>query len=75
MLFLNYQLLSVADPKFVDMARVPMARRFAVWGDELPGYDKPKLEDKWWFDLEDVNGVMEVPKYAGDRGNHKDPGR
>ena len=53
------------------MRNIPLARRFAVWGDELLGYDKPKPEDKWWFDLEEVDGVLRIPPYAGDRGNHK----
>lgn len=57
------------------MMHVPVARRFGVWGDQLLGYDKPDVKNKWWFDLEDVDGRMVVPKYAGDRGNHKDPGR
>ena len=53
------------------MIHVPIARRFAVWGDKLLGYDKPNVEHKWWFDLEDVNGVLEVPKYAGGRADNK----
>jgi hypothetical protein len=29
--------------------------------------------NKWWFDLEDVNGdsVLSVPAYSGSRGNYK----
>ena len=53
------------------MRNIPFARRYAVWGDELLGYDKPKLEHKWWFDLEDVDGVLETPKYSGERGDNK----
>jgi hypothetical protein len=53
------------------MRTIPFARRFAVWGDELMGYGKPKLENKWWFDLEDVDGVLQIPPYAGRRGNNK----
>ena len=53
------------------MRNIPPARRFAVWGDELLGYDKPKLENKWWFDLEDVEGTLQVPPHAGHRGNNK----
>ena len=43
------------------MRHFPFARRFAVWGDDLMGYGKPKPEDKWWFDLEDVNGEFIIP--------------
>ena len=38
-----------------------LARRFAVWGDDLLGYGGPKPENKWWFDLEDVDGVLRIP--------------
>jgi hypothetical protein len=55
------------------MRKVPLARRFAVWGDDLMGYGEPKLENKWWFDLEDVlgDGVLEVPSRSGKRGNYR----
>ncbi|UCG63788.1 MAG: reductive dehalogenase [Deltaproteobacteria bacterium] len=53
------------------MRNIPVARRFAAWGDEFMGYVKPKLEHKWWFDLEDVDGVLTVPEHAGCRGNNK----
>lgn len=53
------------------MIHVPFTRKFAVWGDTLLGYDKPNLKNKWWLDLEDVNGALEVPKHAGERGNNK----
>lgn len=55
------------------MRKVPVARRFAVWGDDIMGYAEPKLKNKWWFDLEDVNGdgVLSVPAYSGSRGNYK----
>ncbi|MBW1805771.1 MAG: reductive dehalogenase [Deltaproteobacteria bacterium] len=53
------------------MRNIPIARRFAVLGEEIMGYVKPKLEDKWWLDLEDVDGTLEVPNYAGDRGDNR----
>ena len=28
----------------------------------LLGYGKPNYEDKWWLDLEEVDGVMTVPQ-------------
>jgi len=55
------------------MRNIPLARRFAVWGDELLGYDKPKLGKKWWFDLEDIDGELRIPAYSGNRGNNTDP--
>lgn len=55
------------------MRNIPFARRFAIWGDDLMGYSKPRLKNKWWFDLEDVkgDGKLTVPKRAGSRGNHR----
>jgi hypothetical protein len=55
------------------MRNIPVARNFAVWGDELLGYDKPNLKNKWWLDLEDVDGELVVPAHAGSRGNFKEP--
>ena len=53
------------------MRNVPLARRFAVWGDDLLGYGRPKLENKWWFDLEDVDGDIVIPARSGERGDNK----
>jgi len=25
------------------------------------GYGKPHEEEQWWFDLEDVDGVLRIP--------------
>ncbi|MFB0507331.1 MAG: reductive dehalogenase [Thermodesulfobacteriota bacterium] len=38
-----------------------LARRVAIWGDDLLGYGNPKPENKWWFDLEEVDGVLRIP--------------
>jgi len=53
------------------MRNIPPARRLAVWGDEIMGYVPPNLENKWWLDLEDVNGELQIPTHAGARGNFK----
>lgn len=53
------------------MRNIPAARRFAVWGDDLLGYGQPKQENKWWFDLEEVDGRLMIPRHAGQRGNHR----
>jgi 3-chloro-4-hydroxyphenylacetate reductive dehalogenase len=39
-------------------------RSLAVWADDAMGYGKPHYENKWWLDLEDVNGdgVLVVPE-------------
>ena len=43
------------------MRHVPVARRLSIWGDDLLGYGKPHEEEQWWFDLEDVDGVLRIP--------------
>jgi len=39
-----------------------LVRSMAVRADDLFGYGKVKPENKWWFDLEDVDGVLRIPK-------------
>ncbi|MFC1867504.1 reductive dehalogenase [Thermodesulfobacteriota bacterium] len=53
------------------VSNFPITRRFAVWGDQFMGYGKPRIGNKWWFDLEDVDGVIRTPKHAGERGNNR----
>jgi hypothetical protein len=48
------------------MRNFPFSRRFAVWGDDLLGYGKQEEEFKWWYDLEDVDGVLR----KNGRGSH-----
>jgi 3-chloro-4-hydroxyphenylacetate reductive dehalogenase len=49
------------------MRNIPVSRNFAVWCDDLMGYGKPNLSNKWWLDLENVEGKLEIPKFAGSR--------
>ena len=43
-----------------------LARRIAIRGDDLLGYGKPHPEERWWYDLEDINGVVQLPgKHTG----------
>ena len=56
------------------MRNIPFARNFAVWGDEIMGYVPPNQKNKWWLDLEDVDGQLQVPAHAGSRGNFKPSG-
>jgi hypothetical protein len=53
------------------MRKIPFARKYAVMGDELLGYDQPKLKDKWWFDFEDIEGKLHLSQFSGLRGDHK----
>ncbi|MBW1720836.1 MAG: reductive dehalogenase [Deltaproteobacteria bacterium] len=54
------------------MRNIPPTRRFAVWGDDLLGYGEPKLENKWWFDLEVMeDGRIRIPDRAGERGDNR----
>jgi reductive dehalogenase len=47
------------------LERSSLARRFSLWMDELLGYGKQNLEDKWWYDLEGIEGVFQVPTKVG----------
>jgi len=46
------------------MRNVGIARNFGIWCDDLMGYGKPDYNNKWWYDLEDVNGdgILTIPK-------------
>lgn len=44
------------------MRNLSAARSLAIWGDDLMGYGKPHPDRQWWFDLEEVDGVIQVPK-------------
>ena len=43
------------------MRRSALARSFAIWGDDLMGYGKANRRNKWWLDLEDVDGELKIP--------------
>jgi len=30
--------------------------------DEVFGYGKQNVNNKWWFDLEDIDGIVQVPR-------------
>jgi ferredoxin len=53
------------------MRNIPLARNFAVWGDEIMRYVPPNTKNKWWLDLEDVDGKLQIPAHAGSRGYFK----
>jgi hypothetical protein len=38
--------------------RLDLARSLAIWEDDLMAYGKPDYRNKWWLDLEDVNGEL-----------------
>jgi reductive dehalogenase len=46
-----------------------LARSLANWADDFMGYGKPKQENKWWFDLEVVNGILQIPTTKGKKEN------
>jgi len=48
------------------MRIIPLARRFGGWGDDLVGYGKAEEQYKWWYDLEDVDGQMQIPPKSRD---------
>jgi reductive dehalogenase len=38
-----------------------LARSVAVRADDFFRYGKPNPQNKWWFDLEEVDGVLQIP--------------
>jgi reductive dehalogenase len=50
------------------MRNVPAARNFGIWADDLLGYGKPNPSQKWWLDLEDVNGALQIPTTSTNQG-------
>jgi 3-chloro-4-hydroxyphenylacetate reductive dehalogenase len=44
------------------MRRSGTARSLAIAGDDMMGYGKPHPEDQWWLDLEEVDGIIRIPK-------------
>ncbi|MDF1552932.1 MAG: reductive dehalogenase [Deferrisomatales bacterium] len=46
---------------------VPAVRRLAIWGDDLLGYGKAHSDQQWWLDLEDKDGVLNVPGRGAQR--------
>jgi len=54
------------------MTHSRLARSFAIWGDDLFGYGKARPENKWWFDLEDVDGVLQIPTVKGEEEDQVD---
>ncbi len=50
------------------MRHSSLARSAAIWGDDILGYGKPHPEERWWFDLEERDGVMRVPGKKDRRG-------
>ncbi len=47
------------------MRKFPFLHRFGAWGDDLLGYGKPNDDLKWWFDLERVDGKIQLPRARG----------
>jgi len=47
------------------LERVSLSHRFSVWMDDLLGYGRQNIEDKWWYDLEEVEGIFQVPEKVG----------
>jgi len=46
---------------------IPVMDRPIVKMDDIWGYGKQDIYDKWWFDLEYLDGVLSIPKSQKDR--------
>jgi len=40
----------------------PWLNRFLIKMDDVLGYGRPDKRDKWWLDLEDVDGILQIPR-------------
>jgi len=40
--------------------------RFLVWMDDVGGYSKQRIKKKWWFDLEERDGELRIPKKSNE---------
>jgi 3-chloro-4-hydroxyphenylacetate reductive dehalogenase len=49
------------------MRRFSLARGLAIKGDDFMGYGRPDPHDRWWFDLEEADGVIAPPSAHEDR--------
>jgi reductive dehalogenase len=47
------------------LERATLAHRFSVWMDDLLGYGRQHVEDKWWYDLEGIEGIFQAPQKVG----------
>jgi len=47
------------------LERFALSHRFSVWMDDLLGYGRQHIEDKWWYDLEGIEGIFQVPQKVG----------
>jgi len=43
------------------LRNIPISRRFAIKADDWMGYGKPNPKQKWWLDLEEVDGKIVIP--------------
>jgi len=41
--------------------RFNFMRRIMVKLDDVLGYGKQDVLDKWWFDLEEIDGILKTP--------------
>jgi len=46
--------------------RSSLVRRITFFFENLLGYGKQVTRNKWWFDLEEVNGCLQIPTGGGD---------
>jgi reductive dehalogenase len=45
--------------------RTPFMDSFIIKMDDIWGYGKQEKKDRWWFDLEEVDGVIGIPNGVG----------
>ena len=48
----------------------PFLDRFLIKMDDVWGYGKQDARYKWWFDLEDIDGELQIPRKSQNRALH-----
>ena len=46
----------------INNLHTPWLDKFLIKMDGIMGYGKQHKENKWWFDLEEVDGILQIPQ-------------
>jgi reductive dehalogenase len=55
------------------MRKFPSLRKLGIWADDVLGYGKPDYSQKWWLDLERVNGETQTPRKRSKKALYFEP--
>jgi reductive dehalogenase len=52
--------------------KIPFMRKFLAWLDDFVGNGNQNETHRWWFDLDNDNGKIVIPKATNEKGIHPD---